>query len=364
MTVHEASSDYEGQAITFFELAGVLLKRWRITTGVPLLTALAAAIVSLILPHRYTATTSFVPESSGGATQLPSSFGGLAGLAAEFGVAFGAGSGSPAFYADLLRSRTIQDQLLSSHFDRGGQSLCDSQTLLDILRIEGDGPQERLEKGRETLTGLTAISVDNQTSVVTVSATTPYPELSAGVANLYVTLLNRFNLDTRSSNAQLRRQFIEERLVQAEDELTTGEEVLKGFLEQNRRFATSPELQFQYERLQRQVTIKEGVLITLRRQYEEARIEEVNDTPVITVVDRAVPPDERSSPKRKLIVIVAFIAASVVGMFGALAREFTQRTRQRDEPDYRAFAAQWAATKSEVRALVRLRPRHGRAQSS
>src|SRR5438132_8548828 len=52
------------------------------------------------------------------------------------------------------------------------------------------------------------------------------------------------------------------------------------------------------------VDIRQEVSLTLRREYETARIEEVNDTPVITVIDPPVPPHERSSPKRLLLVLM------------------------------------------------------------
>jgi len=91
----------------------------------------------------------------------------------------------------------------------------------------------------------------------------------------------------------------------------------------------------------------------VRRSYEEARIQEVNDTPVITVIDRAVPPQEKSSPKRKLNVILAFLLGGVLGVFGAFGREFVERARERDEEEYEEFTSRWAAIKAELRGLLR-----------
>jgi len=336
--------------ISLLELANVLLKRWKLVLALPLLAALIAAAISLVLAPMYTATASFVPETESGGMNLP---GGLVGLAAQFGVSVPTEANSPAFYADVLRSRTLRDEVLSARFpDPRSEAAGDSASLLEILDIEGDSPAERLEAGRKKLGDAISVRVDNETGIVSASVETRYPALSADVANLFIDLLNQFNLETRQSNAQARRRFIEERMGEAEDELRAAEDDLQDWLERNRQFENSPELRFQYERLQRQVTIKQEVFTTLRRSYEEARIQEVNDTPVITVIDRAVPPERKSSPRRKLNVILAFFLGGVLGVFGAFGREFAERARESDKGEYEEFTTRWAAMKAELRSYI------------
>jgi uncharacterized protein involved in exopolysaccharide biosynthesis len=337
--------------ISLLELASVLLKRWKLVVGLPLLAVFVAAVISLILPTEFTATATFVPETESGGMSLPS---GLGALAAQFGVAVpGGGANSPSFYADVLRSRTLRDEVLLARFPAPrAEAPGDSAALLDILEIDGNSRSERLEDGRKKLDEMMSVRVDNETNVVSLSIETRDPALSASVANQFIELLNRFNLETRQSNAQERRRFIEERMAEAEGELRDAEEELQRFYERNRRYEDSPELRFQHDRLQRQVTIKQEVFTTLRRSYEEARIQEVNDTPVITVIDQAVPPQERSSPKRKLNVILAFFLGGVLGVFGAFGREFVERARERDTEEFEEFSSHWAAIKAELRALI------------
>jgi uncharacterized protein involved in exopolysaccharide biosynthesis len=337
--------------ISVLELVNVMLKRRRLTIGFPIVVAVVAAVITLIVPPKFTATATFVPETESEELSLP----GLAGLAAQFGVALPLGAASsPQFYADVLKSRTLRDAVLSTNFaDPRSDSPTDSATLLDLMRVKGESERKRLEKGRKRLKKAIAIGVDAETNIVRISAETRYRELSADVTNFYLGLLNRFNLETRQSNAQERRRFIETSLAEAENELNEAEEELKHFLERNRQFQGSPELQFQYDRLDRRVAIKQEVFTELRRQYEEARIQEVNDTPVITVIDRAVPPEDRSSPKRKLNVILAFIAASVLGTFAALGGEFVQRARSREEQGVTEFNSHWEAIRSELSTVFR-----------
>jgi uncharacterized protein involved in exopolysaccharide biosynthesis len=46
-----------------------------------------------------------------------------------------------------------------------------------------------------------------------------------------------------------------------------------------------------YDALDRTVRVKEGILIGLTKTFEESRVAEVRDTPLLTVVDVATPPD-------------------------------------------------------------------------
>jgi uncharacterized protein involved in exopolysaccharide biosynthesis len=355
-----SAADESSDEISLLELINVLLKRWKLVAGLPLVAALVAAVISLLIPPKYTATATFVPEQESQGLNLPS---GIAGLAAQFGVAIpGGGANSPAFYADVLESRTLSDAVLLAGFaDPRTDAAQDSAALLEILDIGGDTETERLEEGREELDKAVSVRVDNETNIVSVAVETRYPVLSAAVANLYIDLVNRFNLETRQSNAQERRRFVEERMSEAEQELRDAEEALQSWLERNRQWAGSPELQFQHERLERQVTIKQEVFTTLRRSYEEARIQEVNDTPVITVIDRAVPPEEKSSPKRKLNVILAFFLGGVLSVFGAFGREFMERARETDREEYEEFSSRRAEIKSELKSMV---TRGGRRRDS
>ncbi|UCC83687.1 MAG: hypothetical protein JSW46_01765 [Gemmatimonadota bacterium] len=334
------------------ELATVLLKRWKLVAGLPLAAAVLAAVISLIIPAKYTATSTFYPETESDGLSLPT---GLEVIVGELGMSVPGmgGTESPDFYVDVLGSRTLLDQVLTASFaDPRSEAEGDSLSLLDILGVGGDNQTRRLEEGREELEDATSVDADLETGVITVSVETRYPALSASVTNLYIDLVNRFNTEVRQSNARERRRFVERQAAEAERELRRAEEDLKTFLEQNRQFQGSPELTFQYERLQRQVTIEQEVFTTLRRAYEEARIQEVNDTPVITVIDRAVEPDEKSSPDLGLNVVLALILGSVLAVFGAFGREFAERSRESDKRRYEEFTTRWADFKADLKSLV------------
>src|SRR2546430_7652975 len=98
------------------EFVNALLKRWRLVVGLPLLAAILTAIVVLLLPPRYTATVTFVPEQrapSRGGGAAGAGGGGLAGLAGQPGIPLRMEpTPSPRFYAEAPTSRELPARAL------------------------------------------------------------------------------------------------------------------------------------------------------------------------------------------------------------------------------------------------------------
>jgi tyrosine-protein kinase Etk/Wzc len=69
--------------------------------------------------------------------------------------------------------------------------------------------------------------------------------------------------------------------------------------------STVPDLGMQYARLYRELMIQEKIMEFLVPMYEQAKIQEAKDTPSLQLIDKAIIPDKKSSPKRALIVLFA-----------------------------------------------------------
>lgn len=74
-------------------------------------------------------------------------------------------------------------------------------------------------------------------------------------------------------------------------------------------FEKVPQIGMQYIRLKRDYEIQSKILEFIYPFYEQAKIQEQKDIPIVLVVDKAIPPEKKSSPKRSLIVIGAFLLA-------------------------------------------------------
>lgn len=349
----------ESSGLRVVELANALLQRWKLLLGLPLIGASVAAAVVLILPSRYTATASFVPEQ-GTQTTLPA---GLGGLASQMGLSLGNdGSQSPRFYVSVARSRAFLTQLLESRFPdpRASETHQDSSTLLTLLAVGGNDYTDSLFNGIKKLLGRISTRVNDETSIVHIEVTVRYPELAAAVANSIVAGINRFNTETRQSQGRQKREFLEARLAEEETALHATEEELQTFRERNRTWQDSPELVTEEARLQRRLRVKEQVFLTLRNEYETASIQEVNDTPVITVIDHAVTPPRRSYPRRRLTVTAAFVLFALVSTTWALTAHYLEVLLDTQDPQTQRLIEWLARVRAGFRHALKPVPRLGR----
>lgn len=286
--------------------------------------AIVASVVTIaftfLLPSRYTATTSFVATASP-LDAAPS--GGLAALASRFGIGGASASESPEFYAALLGDRSLLDPLLDDTFPaQGGRR----SRLLDLLHAGGDTPARQLELGAKKLGNLTSTFVDDQTNIVTLSVDLPDPLAAAAVANLLVARLDSFNQVTRQSEAHSRRRFLEARLAAARANLAAAEDSLRSFYVRNRRIQDSPTLVFEEARLKRGVDLQSTLFESLSQEYEQARIDEVRDTPVLTILQPALIPTKRSWPRRGVSGAFAFVTVGLLSLMWTTWLELQRRS--------------------------------------
>jgi uncharacterized protein involved in exopolysaccharide biosynthesis len=328
-----------------------LVRHWRLVCVLPIFAGLIAAPLTFLLPPKFTATTTFVPATS----TTPTVPGDLASFATQFGVSIGNNTAlSPDFFASVLGSRELLRATLLSRFE-DPQYPGTQRSLLEILNMTGQTNGDRLDNGIRRLQKDITQRVDRRTGIVTLTVSGRPSVLVAAVANRMVELLNQFNLERLQSQSRARRQFAQERRDEAEKELKDAESEQLRFLQNNRRYADSPLLTFEEQRLARQVQLRQDVFMTLTREYEQARIAEVRDTPLLTVVDQAVPPERRSFPPRKLIVLLVIMASALTGATLAYLRELQRAAQLGDRPEYRSFQQAWRGARNELRAALRLR---------
>lgn len=71
-------------------------------------------------------------------------------------------------------------------------------------------------------------------------------------------------------------------------------------------FRKVPNLGLESLQLLREVKIQNAIYQFVLQEYEKARFEEENEPAIVIVLDKAVPPETRSSPRRTIMVILAF----------------------------------------------------------
>jgi len=88
-----------------------------------------------------------------------------------------------------------------------------------------------------------------------------------------------------------------------------------------------PEVGLELSRLARDLKIQDTVYMLLTQQLEQVKIAEAKDTPVVQVLDRAVPAIYKSKPKIKLQMALAGAVSLFFGIFLAFLLEYIQRQR-------------------------------------
>jgi hypothetical protein len=175
----------------------------------------------------------------------------------------------------------------------------------------------------------------------------------------------RVQLQRRQSQAAAEREFTFRRLEEVRGDLRQAENRFEAFLERNRGF-DSPSLLFEQDRLRRAVSLQQQLFTTLAQAYEQAKIDEVRDTPVITVIEAPetpIRPEPRGTVRK---VVLAALGGTLLGLALAFGLDFTRRVEDDGSPEYAEFQKLKRAAVDDLthpwRPLVRLvRPR-GRGQ--
>lgn len=279
---------------------------------------LLAVAALLLIPASYTANATFVANTSSPSLNLGGAMQGLrsmGGFASQLGIGRPTDpSESPKFYTQLIGSRELRTRLLETRFaDPRTEATGDSVKLIDILRVKHKDPERRRELALKLLAQTIKSGHDEETNLVFLSVSTEWRQLSAAVANRTLDLLTEFNREQRSSRARSKRDFLDRRTGLARSELASAETRHRAFLEQNRQWKSSPTLVLQEETLQREVDRAAELYLALQQQLEAARIEEVNDAALITVVDSAVPPRKAAWPRYGVLTVSSLAAGTLVG---------------------------------------------------
>ncbi len=357
-----------------------LLRHKRLLVCAPLIVAIAAAGISLLLPNYYPGVAKILPpqQNQSGAALVLSQLGTSAGLQ---GSAVGLKNPNE-LYVGMLKSRTVADRLIGRF---GLQALYERDTVEDTRRVLAE--RTIISHGRDGL--------------ITIQYEDPERNRAAAVTNGYVEELYKLTQTLAVTEAGQRRLFLDKQLKLTKDALADAEVALKRTQETTglirldeqgraiidavaklraqiaakeveagamRSFATDvnpayvrlqqeisglrhelarteksnragagdifvptgkvPEAGLEYVRRLREVKYYETVFELLAKQFEIAKIDEARDTSLVQVLDEAVVPERKSRPHRARIVVVSAILALLAAIVWALMRDAFVRNRE------------------------------------
>ncbi len=140
-------------------------------------------------------------------------------------------------------------------------------------------------------------------------------------------------------------------LIKAENELAAAEAQLNRMEKRTGSGSTldmplsaMPTAGLEYLRRYREVRYHESLFALLARQYEAARIDEGKDPIIIQELDKATPPEKKSSPHRAIILVIVVILAVVIAIMLAFFMERVEKAKENPQ-----FAARWQMFKFYLR---------------
>ena len=355
--------------INLLDVAIVLSKHKKLLIVLPLITAIIFAIMTRKLPDTFQAETTFMPpqksQNVGSMLSSISSLGSISGMLGGSGAVNG-----NELYIAILKSREMQYRLVKRF------------NLLAVYKTTS------LEGARQALNGQTQIKTE-KSGLIALTITDTDPKRAALLANGYTEELMRSNNELALSDAAQQRRIAEIQLLKAKNTLTEAETVVKQLQESTGLITVGPEvavLQSMISTTQRQLKdmslattpgnseyIKtqhkltnlqaeigkaqsakgyiskapERILDFMHKtrdlKYAEAlyqmalqtltaaKMNELNAGSTIQIIDRAIPPEQKSGPLRTRTVLIAFIAALFVAVVLAFLIEAIQRAKQNPE---------------------------------
>lgn len=268
-------------------LSALLHARKLIARTVATVTVLTVVAV-LLLPRSWTTEVSFLPSG-----RSSDALGSVSGIASQLGISVGAGAGgfAPRFFESLVRSETVLHRVARLKLVRVGSADSDSVSLAEIFGF-ADNPEDVAIAltVRELRREVISARFDSRSGLTAFSVTTRSPKLTDAIAARVLEEVSHFLSERHQSRAAAERRFIESRLGSASRALETAELRLQQFRRINREYDQSAELALEHDRLRRAVTLSEQSVLQLTQAFEQASIEEVRDTPVVSLVDEAREP--------------------------------------------------------------------------
>lgn len=361
------SASADNNTIRLEALAAALWARRYLLVGLPTVVAAAAYGLAGLLPPKFTAKASFLPQQQ---QQSPVSSA-LASLGPLVGLSGQGSKNSADQYVALMQSAAITDRII----DR-----------FDLIKLyESD---YRVD-ARNQLLGSVRISVGKKDGLIYIEADDREPKRAADLANAHIEELQAMVSQLAITEAQQRRKFFEVQLKQARDGLTRAQQSLQGSGFSPGALRAEPKAAAEeYGRLKAEVVNAEVRVQSLRgilnesateliqaqarldalrqqlaraegatgngqsavnsdyiskyreykyqetlfemfaRQYEVARVDESREGATLQVVDAATAPEKRTGPRKARIAAAAGLAAGFVLAIAVLVSTVRRRRSQ------------------------------------
>lgn len=348
------NQDQNSDEINLRELILPLWKARKQILSIALIFAVLGGIVGFLTPATYTASSTFLPQTSQAEGGLSGSLGGLASLAGiNLNAPMSGGDIPPSMYATVLASEPFRKRILDGKIWVNGDSLSYRDylvnqpksvvgTLLEYTiglpgKIVGSGSEaatlprngelqvisDEENKLHKALGEKISLANDKKEGVVSLTVVEDDPLIAAQVAKVTEKVLQEWIIEHKAKNAKAQFDFIEKQFDAKQKEFYSIQDQLAGYMDRNQNVLSATYLT-RLERLQAEFDLVNTVYSELAKQKEQAAIQLSKDTPTFSVLDPVKIPKEKTAPKKSLYVFGSFLIGFILSAGWFLAKKPVQ----------------------------------------
>ena len=327
----------DDDTIDIIELLSKIWNRKKFILKAIVLFGVVGVLVAVSTPNQYTASSMFTPNYGG----QPSGSSGLKGLASLAGIEIGSGDKnreiSPMLYGKILESVSFKQQLLASPLKNFGdvktlRAYFEKNTSTSVIeavkeytiglpsKIIGLFKEDPKKSTFETVTGVESVSeqdmifhelieemltlsINDKDGFIEMISKSKDPQLAAQIAKNGELILQNQIIEIQTKSSLELLSYLEEQYALKRDLLNKAQDRLSNFKDRNLDISTSSFSNVQ-RRLETELQTVTAVFQKIVSQFEEVKLQVTKDTPVFSIIKKVVLPNEKSGPKRSLIVIV------------------------------------------------------------
>uniref|UniRef100_UPI0040484BFA Wzz/FepE/Etk N-terminal domain-containing protein n=1 Tax=Algoriphagus sp. TaxID=1872435 RepID=UPI0040484BFA len=322
------------------------------------LCGILGGIIGFLTPATYTASSTFLPQTSQAGGGLSGSLGGLASLAG-INLSTGAAGGGeipPSMYATVSASEPFRKRILDAKIWVNGDSVTyrtylENQpgsalgmiqeytiglpgkligALSSSEESNGGDPDSGLQpltdeefKLHNALAGKISIANDKKEGIVSLTVVEGDALIAAQVAKVTEDILQDWIIEHKVKNAKAQYDFIEKQFDTKQKEFFSIQDQMAGYMDRNQNVLSATYLT-RLERLQAEFDLVNTVYSELAKQKEQAAIQLSKDTPTFSVLDPVKVPKEKTGPKKSIYVLGAFFIGLILAAGWFLAQKPVQ----------------------------------------
>ena len=127
-------------------------------------------------------------------------------------------------------------------------------------------------------------------------------------------------ISLRTNKIKEQLDYSKEQYKQKKDEFETLQNSLAEFKDSNKNISTAVFLS-ELQKLESEYQLQQSILMSLASEYNNNKIKLNKDTPIFSVLDEVSVPNQRSKPKRSLIVLIYMFFGIIISIGYILAKE-------------------------------------------